>query len=100
MGQTTKVECPNGHVYAWREEAPEWWPDGAPLCPVCCKTWIYTHPNWSYIKKLKTMARIKSRLEETYVGHKKRLELRILPDMSERQGRDQGTKDSKSEENS
>ncbi len=88
-----QVECPNGHVYKLLDEEPSWWPDGAPICPICCKTWIYTHPNWTYVKKLKTMSKVKKRLEGSYVGHQKKLELRVLPDMSERQGNDNGSKD-------
>ncbi len=93
MDRTTKVECPNGHIYLFIEEVPKWWPDGAPICPICCKTWIYTHPHWTYLKKLNMMAKIRKRLEDSYVGQKKRVELRILPDMSERQRSDQGTPD-------
>ena len=89
-----RIECPKGHVYEMFKEDPPWWPDGAPICPICCKTWIYTHPNWSYVKKLKTMAKVRKWLEGSYVGHQKRVELRILPDMSERQRSDNGAKDS------
>jgi hypothetical protein len=62
-----KIECPNGHLYReYEEKIP--WPDGAPHCPLCCKSWIYTHPTWSYIRKLKEMAKIRRVLEKVYVN--------------------------------
>jgi hypothetical protein len=76
------IECPQGHVYKDLGELPAWWPDGAPICPICCKNWIYTHPGWDYVKKLKTMARIRKRLEDSHGGKKTKIEFRLsLPDM-------------------
>lgn len=54
----TKVECPYGHMYDYMEEIPKEWPKGAPICPICCKNWVYEHPKWSYIEKLKQMSKV------------------------------------------
>ncbi len=65
-----KVECPYGHVYEFTEEPPKDWPKGAPVCPLCCKNWIYGHPNWSYIEKLKQMSKV-SRILGVHRGENK-----------------------------
>jgi hypothetical protein len=61
----SKIECPHGHIYEYME-VPKWWPPGAPICPLCCKSYIYMHPTWSYVKKLQEMAKIKRRILELY----------------------------------
>lgn len=61
------VECPHGHRYRYLEELPNGWPEGAPMCPLCCKNFIYKHPTMSYIDKLKLMSKVRKVLEKTYV---------------------------------
>lgn len=59
-----KIECPSGHLYYEFSEKGLEWPEGAPHCPFCCKNWIYRHPTWDYLKKVKQVAKISSILKE------------------------------------
>jgi hypothetical protein len=65
----TIVQCPHGHSYKYIDKLPNDWPEGAPLCPLCCKNWVYSHPTKNYIEKLKMMSKIRKILEKTYVGN-------------------------------
>lgn len=67
--KATLVECPHGHKYKYIDKLPNDWPEGAPTCPICCKNYIYRHPNWSYIEKLKLMSKIRKTLEKVYIGN-------------------------------
>ncbi len=51
------IECPHGHMYD-EFELPRDWPKGAPICPLCCKNWIYSNPKFSYQEKFKQMAKV------------------------------------------
>ncbi len=64
------VECPHGHTYKYIDKLPEDWPEGAPICPYCCKSYVYTHPNWSYIEKLKYMSKVAKLLKVHEELHK------------------------------
>ncbi len=61
-----RIECPKGHIYTDFSLEKIAWPEGAPPCPLCCKSWIYMHPSWNYIKKLKEMSKIRKILEKIY----------------------------------
>ncbi len=59
------VECPHGHAYKYIDKLPEDWPEGTPICPICCKNYIYSHPTLNYIEKFKMMSKIRKTLEKT-----------------------------------